>query len=258
MNGRLWARGRSRAPRLTLLTLIALAVAVVAVLVQYTVPDAVPLLERDPDGLREGELWRVVTPLLVQTLGWYQVVANLASLAVVGVVAEWVLGRARWLVSLAAGTAGGQIAAYVWHEPGGGSSIAICGLAGGLVVTLLARRTPPHRLAAEAVVYYVAALAGWGLLGPAGAVAACVAAGLGIRGLEWAAGAATAHRVALAGAVACALGLATLGDLHGASLTASMAVTAALTTWDRRRGGLLRSGGQGSAGGGADHERLSG
>lgn len=223
------------ARRLPLLTVVALAVAALAALLQYTVPGAVPLLERDPDGLRQGELWRLVTPLLVQTLGWYQVVANLASLAVVGAVAEWALGGRRWLVSLAAGTAGGQLAAYAWHEPGGGSSIAICGLAGGLVVTLLARRTPPHRLAPEVVVYYVAALAGWGLVGPAGAVAACVVAGLGIRALDWAAGTAAAYRLALAGAVACALGLATLGDLHGASLTASMAVAAALTTWDRRR-----------------------
>jgi hypothetical protein len=219
-----------RARRLPVLTAVAVAVATVAAVMQYTVPDAVPLLERDPDGLRHGEVWRLVTPLLVQTLGWYQVVANLASLALVGAVAEWVMGRWRWLASLAAGTAGGQIAAYAWHEPGGGSSIAICGLAGGLVVTLLARRSPPPRLASEVVVYYVAALAGWGLVGPTGAALACVAAGLGIRVLGWV-GVAAAHRLALAGTVACAIGLAALGDLHGASLTAGMALMAAQAAW---------------------------
>ncbi len=213
--------------RVPVLTAVAVAVAGIAAVVQYTVPGAVPALERDPDGLRHGELWRLVTPLLVQTLGWYQLVANLATLVVVGVAAEWVLGRRRWLASLAAGAAGGQLAAYAWHEPGGGSSIAICGLAGGLVVALLARRSPTPRLESEAVVYYVAALAGWGLFGPTATVLACVAAGAGIRVLErarrsW------AHRLALGAAVAAAVVLAALGDLHGASLTAGMLLMASL------------------------------
>jgi membrane associated rhomboid family serine protease len=216
--------GGRRAP---VLTAVVVAVAGVAALVQYTVPGAVPALERDPGGLRHGELWRLVTPLLVQTLGWYQVVANLASLAVVGAAAEWVLGRRRWLASLAAGTAGGQLAAYAWHEPGGGSSIAICGLAGGLVATLLARRSPPPRLASEVVVYYVVALAGWGLSGPTAAVVACVAAGIGVRVLERVS-VARAHRLALGVAVASAIALAARGDLHGASLTAGMLLMAPL------------------------------
>jgi len=125
----------------------------------------IPDLQRAPGGLPSGQLWRLVTPLLVQTLGWYQVVANLVTLALFGVLAEWLLGRWLWMALFAGGTAGGEIAAYAWHDPGGGDSIAICGLAAGIGITLLARRAPPPRFAADAVVYYVAALTGWGFSG---------------------------------------------------------------------------------------------
>jgi hypothetical protein len=47
-----------------------------------------------------------VSPLLVQTLGWYQVLANLVTLAATGVAAERVLGRWRWVLGFLAGTAG--------------------------------------------------------------------------------------------------------------------------------------------------------
>src|SRR5688572_12959796 len=57
------------------LTAAAVVVALVAAVVQYTVPDVVPALQRDAGALADGQWWRVATPVLVQTLGWYQVVA---------------------------------------------------------------------------------------------------------------------------------------------------------------------------------------
>ena len=80
-----------------LLTALATGAAAVAAAIQYGVPAVIPVLQRDPGGLAQGQWWRLATPLLVQTPGWYQVAANLVSLAVVGTVAEWVLGRWRWL-----------------------------------------------------------------------------------------------------------------------------------------------------------------
>jgi membrane associated rhomboid family serine protease len=228
--------------RAPILTIIAVTGALAAAAVQYTVPAAVPALQRDPSALRHGEVWRLVTPLLVQTLGWYQVAANLATLVVVGLATERVLGGWRWAALFTAGAAGGQFAAYAWHEPGGGDSIAICGLAGGLAVALLADRTKPPRLAADTVVYYVVALTGWGLRGAVAAGVACMAAAVGIYGLRRA-GMPGVHRLALACTVVCALGLATLRDLHGASLTAGMALMAALVVAARLRpyAGLDRS-----------------
>ena len=126
-----------------ILTLTAVGVATIAAVIQYTVPSAVPVLQRAPGTPEATQWWRLVTPLLVQTLGWYQVVTNLVTLALVGIVAERELGRWRWLLLFIAGTIGGQLAAYLQHEPGGGDSIAICGLAGGTVIHLLARRPHP-------------------------------------------------------------------------------------------------------------------
>jgi hypothetical protein len=201
--------------------MVAFVVACAAAVLQYSVPAVVPALERTPSGLPRGEYWRLVTPLLVQTLGWYQVLANLVTLAVIGAVAEWVLGCRWWLTLGIAGTVGGQLAAYRWHEWGGGDSIAICGLAAGVLVAQLVGRDPPVRWAADAVLYYIVALAGWGLVGVVGGGLAVVAAVAGLW-LVCRISPAGGYRLALAAAGFCALGLATLRDLHGAALTAAM------------------------------------
>ena len=189
-----------------------------AAVAQYTVPAAIPALQRPPGGLGPDQWWRLVTPLFVQTLGWYQVVMNLVTLAAVGVVAEWRLGRWRWAVLFLAGTIGGQVDAFVRHEPGGGDSIAICGLAGGLVVWLLLRQA--NRPALVVVTCYVAAVTGWDLRGVRATavlvVVACVALWL------------VPDRVVLLGVVACAVVLAARADLHGVSLVSGMAAGLAL------------------------------
>lgn len=220
---------RVTAPRFPLLTAVATGVATVAAVAQYAVPGMVPALQRVPGGgVPDGQWWRLVTPLLVQTLGWYQVVANLGSLLVVGAVAEHVLGRSWWLALAVAGTVGGQLAAYHWHQSGGGDSIAICGLAAGVVITLLVRPAAGPCLAHLAVVGYVAALTGWGVFGPRGAALACVLAGIGTVVLHrW--GFPGADRIPLVGCVAAALALLVLEkDLHGASLVAGMLFTVAV------------------------------
>lgn len=208
------------AERKSIIAATAVGAAAVAAVVQYAVPSVVPVLERALGALEAGQWWRVVTPLFVQTLGWYQVVTNLVTLAVVGVVVERLFGRWRWAVLFAAGTIGGQIAAYAWRVPGGGDSIAICGLAGGAVIWLLAGRRDASRWAVGAVVCYIAALTGWGFGGIRAAAVAALAAVLmlcvgRVRG------------VALVGAVACAVALTVVSDLHGVSLLSGMIIALA-------------------------------
>jgi membrane associated rhomboid family serine protease len=219
-------RRSGRAQRFPVLTVTALAFATVAAIAQFATPGIVPLLQRDPVGLAHGQWWRVVSPLAVQTLGWYQVLANLVTLAIIGLVAEWLLGRLRWVALFAAGTLGGQVAAYAWHEPGGGDSIAICGLAGGVVVALLLHPSPIPRWAADPVIYYVAALTGWGLRGTRGAAACCVAAVVFLYGMRRL-GLGPEH-VGLVGAIACVAVLAAVRDLHGASLASGAVMMTAL------------------------------
>lgn len=197
------------------LTLAVVGVATIAAVVQYTVPSVVPVLQRTPGTPEAGQWWRLVTPLFVQTLGWYQVVTNLVTLALVGLVVERELGRWRWLALFVAGTVGGQIAAYAWQESGGGDSIAICGLAGGAVVWLLARRDQAGHGDVGVLTCYIGALTGWGLLGIR---AAAVGVSLAVVVL-W-----LNRRVALAGAAGCATALAAHADLHGVSLLSGMVI----------------------------------
>lgn len=213
--------------RMPVITATAVGVAVVAAAVQYAVPSAVPMLQREPSVLETGQWWRWVTPLLVQTLGWYQVVTNLVTLAVVGVVAEWRFGRWQWAALFAAGTVGGQTAAYAWQEPGGGDSIAICGLAGGVVVWLLAGRADASRWAVGVVVCYVAALTGWGFAGIRAAAVAVFVAVLVLYVVP-------DRRVALLSAVACGTSLAMVADLHGVALLSGMFTALVLTRYGRQ------------------------
>jgi membrane associated rhomboid family serine protease len=207
-------------------------VAVGAALMQYAVPAVVPVLQRDLDAMLRGQWWRLGSPLLVQTLGWHQVVANLVTLALFALIAEWLVGRRRWWILFAAGTIGGQIIAYALGEPGGGDSIAICGLAGGVAVALLAGREPAPPWYVPAVVLYVAALAGWGFGGAvaAGAAVGCGAVVLyGLRGM----GVRTAERVALAGTMLVAAAMSAVRDLHGVSFLSGAAAMVAVITAER-------------------------
>jgi membrane associated rhomboid family serine protease len=212
--------------RVPIITAVAVGVAAVAAIAQYATPAVVPLLQRESWTVATVQWWRLVTPLFVQTLGWHQVAMNLITLALVGTIVERRLGRLRWAVLFVAGTVGGQVAAFTWQLPGGGDSIAICGLAGGMTAWLLADRREASRLEVGVVVCYAAALTGWGFGGVRGAAVAVVIAGL----VAWT----TPAWIGLLGTVAGAVALTTATDLHGVALLAGMA--AATFTSFRRKG----------------------
>jgi hypothetical protein len=122
--------------RRTWLTLTVFVVTAVPSLLQAFWPAVLTSLERTP-AVRDGEVWRLVTSLLVQDGGWAGGVSNLLFLLVVGAVAERVLPRWLWgLCYLAAGLTG-QLVGLAWQPIGAGNSVAVCGLAGALVAALL-------------------------------------------------------------------------------------------------------------------------
>jgi membrane associated rhomboid family serine protease len=212
--------------RKPILTATAVGLTAIAAIMQYTVPSMVPALQRTPGALAAGQWWRLLTPLLVQTLGWYQVVTNLVTLALVGVIAERQLGRGRWLLLFAAGTIGGQIAAYAWQETGGGDSIAICGLAGGSLIWLLSGRGETTRWNAAVLACYVAALTGWGFAGIRFAAAAVVVAVLVL---------CFNRRLALIATLPCAVALTFAADLHGISLLSGVIAALIITIATRHQ-----------------------
>lgn len=139
---------------------------------QLADPDVLTALQRDPDALAGGAWWRVLTPLLVQSDGWFQIITNLAFLAVIGAHAEWCLGRRRWIVLYLAGGITGQLLGYAWEPAGAGNSVAICGLAGGLLVLALRHGDALPRPAMLVCLIWVGALTGGDLGGGIGVVIA--------------------------------------------------------------------------------------
>jgi membrane associated rhomboid family serine protease len=147
---------RRRSPLLTVCVLVATSAVSIVGFVYHGVLDA---LERAPGVLARDEWWRLLTPLLVHDGGWPHLAANAAALVVVGVSVERAFGRRLWLALYLAGGLAGELAGYAWQPRGAGNSVAVCGLAGGLLAALLlGREAKVSAIGAVFVPYWVAAL----------------------------------------------------------------------------------------------------
>lgn len=93
---------------------------------------------RDAAQINDGQWYRLLTGMFFQD-GWAAgLVSNLILLAVVGTVAERVLGRWRWLVLYFGCGWLGQLLSYAWLNPvGAGNSMCVAALIGGLAMTVL-------------------------------------------------------------------------------------------------------------------------
>lgn len=123
-------------------TLAVLFITGIVTVLQFPFPVLIVALERTPDMLASGQWWRLITPTLINPEGWSQIVVNLSGIAIVGFLVERMFGSARWLILYLAGAVVGELAGSVWKPLGAGSSVAICGLLGGLAAWLLWRRQP--------------------------------------------------------------------------------------------------------------------
>ncbi len=202
----------------------AVAAVTAAVSVAGLVAEPVLLaLRRDAVALSDGQLWRLLTALLVQDGGVPGTVFNLLGLVLVGVAAERRLGARAWLAAYLVGGLTGELVGWAgWQPIGGGNSIGVCGLAGALAVAVLRDTRPPGRLETVAPATWATALTASTLTGFAPAVAAVVT------GLA----AAAAPRVARglpAVLVAVSAGLLLFQrDIHGAALGAGLLAGIAL------------------------------
>ena len=178
--------------------------------------------QRTPQGLH-GDWWRSFTALLVQDGGVAGSISNLVFLLVLGAMAEQVLGAGRWLVCYLGAGLVGELAGYVWQPRGAGNSVAICGLAGALIVALVVGAGVP-RLAPVVLVYWCGALLAerWGpgllLVGLAGGVVVQFALGRGVP---------VERPVAITAAIV-ALVLTAVMDLHGVAMVAGIVIAAVI------------------------------
>ena len=167
--------GRLRVP---VATIFALVVVGVPTLLQFTaVPSLLDALERDRERIFDGELWRFVTPIVVQDSGATGTITNLLSLALIGVIAEWIWGPARWvLIGL-----GSALLAELWGllvDPvGAGNSVVVYGLAASVAVAAVVRGRGPARIIAVVSLACALVLLGVGdLHGGAAVVGAVIGA----------------------------------------------------------------------------------
>ncbi|MET7425050.1 rhomboid family intramembrane serine protease [Dactylosporangium sp. NPDC005555] len=161
-----------RSAGLPIATVIVTLITALGAAAQLNDPDVLARFRRDYPALHDGEWWRWFTPLLVQSAGWGQILFNIGSLIVVGVIAERRFGTLRWLVLYVGIGLAGEAFGERLDPTGAGNSLAVCGLAGALATLLLLRPGAATRPHAFVVPYYVACVAGLGFGGIIGATIA--------------------------------------------------------------------------------------
>jgi membrane associated rhomboid family serine protease len=219
---------------------VVLVLTAVAELLQWTVTGWGAALERDPDGLTWSHWWRLFSPLLTQMAspgvsGTTQFVSNMVFLAVIGIGAERVLGPWWWLAGYVVGGVVGQATGYWLEPPGGGTSVAVLGVAALFAMAVLLGETAPS-VSLMFVAYFVLAITLVGLLNWIVAVAVIV---LGAWLYQFArerhprrADLALIGVTVLAAAV-----LIGAGDHHGWAFAAGMALTPLYRLSRQRRAG---------------------
>jgi membrane associated rhomboid family serine protease len=155
----------ARAERFPIATAVVLAITVVATGLQMLYPGVLAALRRNPDALKAGEWWRMVTPLFVHSDGWLQIITNLVGIAVVGALVERLFGSWRWLALYFVSGLIAEAISYAWEPYGAGASIALCGLIGGLLVWLWNYNQPARTWQSLYVVYLIAGLVGYAIGG---------------------------------------------------------------------------------------------
>ena len=211
-----------------LLTVCVLVVTLAVSIAGFVDPGVLDALGREPGALARGEWWRLLTPLLVHDGGWPHLAANAAALVVVGASMECAFGRRPWSALYLAGGLAGELAGYAWQPQGAGNSVAVCGLAGGLLAALLlGREARAPAIGAVFVPFWVAAIVAYASGSPVVGVGLCalVAPLLGFLVARNGLSRPVAAWVGSAGLLG-ALTLVVLRDIHGPALLAGALVGA--------------------------------
>jgi rhomboid protease GluP len=162
--------------RVPVATITALVVVGVPTLLQLeVVPSLLGYLERDRTAIGDGQVWRLVTSLVVQDGGLAGSIFNLAGLALVGVIAERVWGAKRWaVVALASGVVA-ELWGLVVQPVGAGNSVAVFGLAASVAAVAFMSGNGATRIpAAVSLLVALALLLAGDIHGGAAAVGAAV------------------------------------------------------------------------------------
>ena len=128
---------------LPVLTGIALTATLLGTLTRLIGPGVFDSLRRDPTELGQGQLWRLLTPVLVQ--GDHSLLAIIGVFvlcAVIGVAGEWLLPRSEWLLLYLLGALAGHGIGETFQPHQSGMSVAFAGILGGLGARILLDHDP--------------------------------------------------------------------------------------------------------------------
>ena len=104
-------------------------------------------LRRDPAGLADGQLWRLVTPVLVQgDRSLLTIAAVFVLCAAIGIAAEHLLPRWEWILLYLIGILVGHGIGELFQPHQSGMSVAFAGLLGGIAAKVLRDHDRRHRL----------------------------------------------------------------------------------------------------------------
>ena len=118
-----------------------IAITAVVTGLQFAYPGLLDALRRDADGLLDGEVWRMVTPIFVQSNGVTQAVLNGFLALVFLPLAERLYGDGLWLVYFGSGVVYQIVNFMLFPDNGAGSSSAIFGVMGAMHAYVLRHTT---------------------------------------------------------------------------------------------------------------------
>jgi rhomboid protease GluP len=141
-------------------TLAILILTAIVTSLQFFYPEIINILSRDPNALLAGQWWRLISPIFINPEGWNQIIFNFYLLIFFGILVEKFYGSISWIIFYFAAGFTGEIAGYLWQPYSGGSSVAIMGLIGAMLVwIILNRKSAPIQIL---------------ILGPAGLIFAAI------------------------------------------------------------------------------------
>jgi membrane associated rhomboid family serine protease len=128
-------------------TTVGLLIIGLPTLAQFTVaPSLLQGLERNWTLIGQGQVWRLLTSLVVQDGGIAGAIFNLVALAMIGFAAEKAWGAKRWIVIAVTGALGAQLWGKVVQPIGGGNSVMVFSLAASIAVLAVLRGAAVQRI----------------------------------------------------------------------------------------------------------------
>ena len=139
-----FSQKRKHSPPLVAICIIGVTALITGL--QFVFPSVLAVFRLNPEALRAGEWWRMVTPLFVHSFGWWDACINGVAAVIYCPLAERFYGKRLLALYFVPGILG-EVVAFLWAQNGAGSSLGIAGVEGGLFALAFVHRSELSRSA---------------------------------------------------------------------------------------------------------------